>query len=258
VRPINLIPKEERGSHGGIARTGPLMYVILGALAVVLIGVVMLVLTSNKISDHEHEITSLTAQKTQVAAKTTQLTPYVNFEHVAKQRIEAVTGLADGRFDWDRIVNQLAFILPPSAQVISLTASSGGGSEGGVLATESPALNLTGCTTGQDETAAVVTAMKQIDGVTRVGLANSTATGEEEKGKGGGGGSSGESECPSDEYEYELTAAFDEAPTEATTEPAVVETPAPESEEAEGSEETSEGESSGETADSSSGTEGAG
>jgi Tfp pilus assembly protein PilN len=253
VRPINLIPKEERGSHGGIARTGPLMYVILGALAVVLIGVVMLVLTSNKISDHEHEISSLEAQKTQLAAKTARLTPYVDFEGVAKQRIGAVTSLADGRFDWARVVKQLSYILPPGTQVLTLTASSGGSTNGGALSTSSPTLNLTGCTDGQDGTAAVVAAMKQIDGVTRVGLASSSSS------TGAGGKSGGEAGCEKSETLFELTAAFDEAPTgsEATTETAVTETPAPESGATEGSEETTE--SSGETADSSaSATEGAG
>ncbi len=51
MRPINLIPKEQRRSHGDVARTGPLAYLIVGALGVLLIGVVMLVLTSNQISD---------------------------------------------------------------------------------------------------------------------------------------------------------------------------------------------------------------
>lgn len=250
MRPINLIPKEERGSHGGVARTGPLMYVILGVLAVVLIGVVMLVLTTNKVSDREHEIANLEAQKAQVAGKTAQLTPYVDFEGVAKQRIETVNELADGRFDWARVVQQLSLILPPAVLVQSLTASSGGGSGGGTLTTQSPALNIKGCADGQDGTAAVVAAMKQIDGVTRVGLASSSIAGE----SGGEGG--GESECPKNSTQFELTAAFDEAPQAgAASEVPVVETPAPESSEAESSEE----EGSDETADSSSGaTEGAG
>ncbi len=249
MRPINLIPREERGSHGGVARTGPLMYVILGALAVVLIGVVMLVLTSNKVSDREHEIVHLQAQKAQVAGNAARLTPYVEFEGVAKQRIETVDDLADGRFDWARVVDQLSLILPPAVSIQSLTASSGG-SSGGALATQSPALNLTGCTDGQDGTAAVVAAMKQIDGVTRVGLTGSRDTGT------GGEGSGGEAECPKNATKFELTAAFDEAPQAGivTSGAAVAETPAPESSEPEGSEE-----GSGETAVTPSGeTEGAG
>jgi Tfp pilus assembly protein PilN len=257
MRPINLIPAEERGAHGGIARTGPLVYILVGSLAVLLIGVVMLVLTSNKISDRESEVVRLEAQKAKVTAETSKLAPYVSFERVAKQRIETVADLADSRFDWVRVIHQLSLILPPGSSIEHLNASSGGGSEGGTLAVTSPALGLAGCAPGQNGTAAVVAAMKQIDGVTRVGLSKSAV---------GGAAGEGESKCSYGDAQFELTVAFDEAPPSPdvagqtpVAEPTTAETEgSPEGESAE-SEGATEGDSSGETAVSlSGGTEGAG
>jgi Tfp pilus assembly protein PilN len=255
MRPINLIPAEERGAHGGIARTGPLIYILVGSLAVLLIGVVMFVLTSNKISDRESEIARLETRKAKVTAKASGLAPYVSFEQFARQRVETVADLADARFDWVRVIHQLSLILPPGSSVEHLTASSGGGSEGGVLVVTSPAVNLTGCASGQDGTAAVVAAIRQIDGVTRVGLAKSAV---------GSAADGGESKCPPGDAQFVLTAAFDEAPSSpdiagqtSVAEPTTTEAEGEgESAESEGG---TEAESSGETAASSSaGTEGAG
>jgi Tfp pilus assembly protein PilN len=258
MRPINLIPKEERGLHGGIARTGPFVYILLGSLAVLLIGVVVLVLTSNKVSERESEITTLEAQRSSVSAQVSRLQPYVSFEAVAGQRLEAVTNLADSRFDWQRVIQQLSLVLPPRTSLQSLKASSGGNSGGGQLAVETPALVLDGCSVNQDATAAAIAAMKQIDGVTRVGLSRSSIESES---------SGGEGECPEGEYEFELTAAFDEAPPSPNTSSGeeVIETGTVESgavNEAESAPEGEEGgepEPSGETADTSgAATEGAG
>lgn len=204
MRPVNLIPNEQRGLHGGVARTGPLLYIILGSLAVLLIGVVMLVLTSNKISERESEVKRLDVQKAVVGAQAAQLAPYVSFEQVADRRIESVTHLADGRFDWERIIRQLSYILPPGSSLLNLHASSGGSNpEGAAFAVSSPSLSIIGCASGQDEAAAVVAAMKQIDGVTRVGLAHSTIESGEE----------GETKCLPSQAEFELIATFDEAPS---------------------------------------------
>lgn len=259
MRPINLIPEEERGLHGGIARTGPFVYVLVGSLAVLLIGVVVLVLTSNKISERESEIASLETQKAAVSAQAAALQPYVSFEQVARRRLETVATLANSRFDWVRVIRQLSMILPPGSSISTLSASSGGTSPGGAIAVATPSMNMVGCAPSQDGTAAVVVALKQIDGVTRVGLTKSSLGGEN---------SGGETQCQEGEAQFELTVSFDEAPIspDASGGEAVVETGTVESgavseaeSTAEREEEGGEAEGSGETAASSpAGTEGTG
>jgi hypothetical protein len=51
MRPVNLIPAEDRRGEHAPLRTGPLAYVVLGALVALLVGVTALVLTGNQISE---------------------------------------------------------------------------------------------------------------------------------------------------------------------------------------------------------------
>jgi Tfp pilus assembly protein PilN len=228
MRPINLIPQEERRStHGGAARSGPLAYIVVGSLAILLVGVVALVLTSNQISDREGEVAKLETQKAAATARADRLAPYTNFEQVALQRTEAVAELADSRFDWARVIRQLSRILPPAVYFEDLTGSAAAGAEteGAAAGVKGPSLTLTGCAPGQDVVAAFVAALKEIDGVTRVGLAKSTIS---------KAGPSGEDEAAGycaigEKARFEIIVAFDAAPaspnsTEAVAAEAVAET----------------------------------
>ena len=59
MRPVNLIPAEDRRDGSAQLRGGPLAYIVVGALAILLIGVVLLVDTGNKVSAEKEEITRL-------------------------------------------------------------------------------------------------------------------------------------------------------------------------------------------------------
>ena len=62
MRPVNLLPPElRRGEHAPL-RSGPLAYIVLGALVAALAGVTLLVLTNNQISDRKAEVATLCAQ----------------------------------------------------------------------------------------------------------------------------------------------------------------------------------------------------
>ncbi len=207
MRPINLIPEEERRSHGTTTRTGPLAYLIVGALAILLIGVIVLVLTNNQISDRKDEVTTLEAQRTAAVAKAEALAPYVNFQQVAESRTQTVAELADGRFDWVRVIRQLSLILPPRVYLNAMTASAGEGSE--ETGVSVPALTIDGCAPSQNTVAAFVAALKEIDGVTRVGLSSSAKGGSE----GGEGGSGNRTGCEAaGVFVFHMTVTFDGAP----------------------------------------------
>jgi hypothetical protein len=77
---------------------------------------------------------------------------------------------------------------------------------------------MNGCANGQEGVAGFVTALKDIDGITRVGLQSSSLAGEEGEEGGSEGGCSGESSAS-----FSITAVFDAAPvpTAAPTEAAV-------------------------------------
>ncbi|HET7509477.1 MAG TPA: PilN domain-containing protein, partial [Solirubrobacterales bacterium] len=241
MRPVNLIPPDQRqGSHSPL-RTGPLPYLVLGALVALLAGVALLVTTGNQISERKDEITSLKQQNAAAQQRAQELMPYVQFAETHRARMETVSSLADSRFDWERVMGELSKIRPSNVWLTSLnaTASGASGSAGSSEGSSSglrgsiagPALEMSGCTTGQDQVAGFVTALKQIDGVTRVGVESSSlaAKGSGEGG-GEGGGSGGDCRTRSFIAQFEIVVAFDAAPvplpSEGTTEVATEAPPA--------------------------------
>jgi hypothetical protein len=124
--------------------------------------------------------------------------------------------------------------LPSDVTLTKLTGSvspdagtAGGGASGGDLrgSIAGPALEITGCAQGQDTVADFVSALQDIDGVTRVGL-SSSQIGDSSSGGGtssASSGSGGSGECPANTASFSITVAFDSVPTppSATAAPSV-------------------------------------
>lgn len=252
MRPINLIPPEERRGQQAPLRSGPLAYILLGGLIAALAGVTMLVLTNNQIAERKSEVATLEVEDTREAAKAERLAAYVQFRALSEQRVTTVANLADSRFDWERVMRELALILPSDAWLVALTASAAGGSEGTGggggggsalrAAAQGPALDLSGCAVGHEAVAGFVTSLEDIDGVTRVGVQSSELPdpGGESGGDGGGGDSESGEECRTRGFitKFEIVVTFDAAPVPLSTE--AVPTPVPTSDEGSESEEDSE------------------
>jgi len=245
MRPVNLIPPDLRRGDSAPLRTGPLVYIVLGALALVLVGVTMLVLTTNKISDRKAEVAQLHREDAAAKAKAERLAAYTQFQAMSEQRLATVQSLADSRFDWERVLRELALVLPKNVWLNNLGASasageSAGESGGGGLtgSVQGPSLELSGCTTSQDAVAVFVTALKDIDGVTRVGLESSTTadSGGAPAADGGGSGCA----AGGTSTEFSLVVAFDAAPAPIAAETTAEPSAAPEA----GAEGESESESS--------------
>jgi Tfp pilus assembly protein PilN len=217
MRPVNLIPPEQRHGQQAPLRTGPLAYIVVGALVIALAAVTALVLTNSQIADRKSDVARLEREDAAAAARATRLAAYTQFRNLREQRVATVQSLADSRFDWERVMRELALILPSDVRLLDLSgaASAGAGegeaSEDGSGLTGSisgPSLQLSGCAEGQEGVAGFVTSLKDIDGVTRVGLQSSQLSGQE-GGEGGseGGGCSGDSVAA-----FNITVAFDAAP----------------------------------------------
>ena len=247
MRPVNLIPPEQRHGEHAQLRTGPAMYIVLGALALLLIGVTMLVLTGNQISDSKAEVAALTREDAAASAKAKRLAAFSQFKALSEQRIETVRSLADSRFDWERVMRELSLVLPSTVWLTDLTASAtpsaasgaeGGSSSGLRGAIAGPALELNGCAVGQEAVAGFVTVLKDIDGVTRVGIQSSELA---SKGNEAGSGSGGGDDCRTRDFiaQFSLVIAFDAAPVpvaegeEAVGATAIAETTAEDSESSE-------------------------
>ncbi len=250
MRPVNLIPSDQRRGSQSPLRTGPLPYIVLGALVALLVGVGALVMTGNQISERKDEVVTLKREDRAAQERAERLAAYVQLADMRQQRVETISSLADSRFDWERVMRELSKILPSDVWLTSLDASaspesSGGGSGGssgsgmrGSIA--GPALEMSGCAKGQEGVAGFVTALKEIDGVTRVGVESSTlpSEGSSTEGGGSGGGGEGGASCQTRNFiaQFSVVVAFDAAPVPPSQSAEAEAAAAPE---AEGSEESS-------------------
>jgi Tfp pilus assembly protein PilN len=259
MRPVNLIPLEQRRGQNRPLRTGPVAYLVIGALVATLLGVTALVLTGNQIKDDKAEIVQLKREDTAAVARSKRLAPFSQFASLREQRLQTVTTLADSRFDWERVMRELALVLPHDVWLVNLTGTAapgvkvgnGGSGESASAAglrgaVPGPALEINGCASGQNAVAGFVTALKDIDGVTRVGVQSSKLP-EKESGAGaaGGGGEEGGQECQTRDFiaKFQIVVGFDAAPiapssTEAPPVPAPTETASTTSTESTSSSET--------------------
>jgi Tfp pilus assembly protein PilN len=226
MRPVNLIPLADRRGDNAPLRTGPLAYFALGALVLALAGVSLFVLTNNDISERKSELSQVRQEDAEAQARAESLAPYAQFAALHEQRLQTIASLADSRFDWERVMRELSLILPHDVWLSSLdasagseaagssgSASSGGGLSGSITG---PSFVISGCAAGHDAVAGFVTALKDIDGVTRVGV-ESSELGEGQEGAGSTSGSSsggGGSDCQTRSFiaAFNLTVAFDAAP----------------------------------------------
>jgi Tfp pilus assembly protein PilN len=235
MRPVNLIPPEDRRGDKAPMRTGNLAYVLVGGLAVLLLAVIATALTSKQISDRETEQQSLQQELDAVTAQAQSLQAFADFRAVQETRTATVSSLAQSRFDWERVIRELSLVLPPDVQLISLTGTVSPevqvGDSGAVPLRDSiagPALELEGCAPSEDAVAGLISALEDIDGVTRVGLASSEQADDTESEEGAGGGGETGEECRVADYisKFQIAVAFDAVatPSTATTAPSV---PAP-------------------------------
>ena len=123
MRPVNLIPPEERRGDRAPSRTGSFPYLIVAALAVVLAGVTAVVLTGNQISDREADVATLEVQEAEAQARADALRPYAQFASVQQARQATVTSLAESRFDWERVLRELAIVMPNDVWLVKLTGT---------------------------------------------------------------------------------------------------------------------------------------
>jgi Tfp pilus assembly protein PilN len=219
MRPVNLIPKDERSGVRRAMRSGPLAYIVLGGLLAALAAMTVLVVTDNQIADSKAEITRLNAEIADAQARAAESAAYTQFHLLAEQRATTVTNLADSRFDWERVMRELALILPGDIWLTNLSASvkpgladsSGSGLRDGIAG---PALQLNGCGVGQESVARFVSSLKEIEGVTRVGVQSSALTGSDSA----GGSSSATANCEGGDFiaQFQLVVAFDAAPIPTT------------------------------------------
>jgi Tfp pilus assembly protein PilN len=194
MKAVNLLPEKHRPRtpSGGNGKGG---HVVLGVLGAVLVGVLVYVLTLNSINDSKSQIKEATAEAARLNEEANSLGPYGDFAKIKSDRVTSVMSLAQGRFDYERLVRELAHVLPPDVWLVNAAASAGGDptSSGsttpappapaaGATGTSAPAtpaatgptLKLQGCARDQSQVAVTLVRLRELQGATDVSLDHST------------------------------------------------------------------------------------
>lgn len=173
MKAVNLIPADQRRGAGGTAgRAGGAVYVLVGAMVVLVLMSVLYAVSSSQVSDRQGKLTNVTAQGNVVQSQATALQPYVTFAAIRQTRQQAIATLAAARFDWSAAMDQIARALPTDVTLSAMTGAPVAGSAAAPVVT-GPSVALTGCATTHSEVAGVLVDLRRIVGVTSVSLATS-------------------------------------------------------------------------------------
>jgi len=188
MRPINLLPARYQPARASGQRTG-IAYAAVGILAVLLVMIVAYVLTNNSIDDAK-EKTAQAQQEQQVAqAKIGQLQAYGDFATLKASREAAVKGAADARFDYERLMREIALVLPHDSYLTQLNSTGAAGDQTATTGTTTvtgPTITVNGCAPSHRGVAVAVVRMRKLHNVQDVELKSSQkATSDAASGPGG-------------------------------------------------------------------------
>ncbi len=212
MRPVNLLPARDRAQAPAAARGSS--YVVMGVLAALLLAVFGYVVTSNQINSRTAGIAKAEAEAIQAETRAASFGSFQQFGQIKAARLASVKTLADTRFDWERMMRELALVLPSGSSLTAVTASSGEAASAtsptpppAVTTTPgAPTLALTGCATSQPRVAVILVRLRQLHRAVDVQLVDSA---QPETSTAPTDGATG---CFGSDYTFNATVTFDPAP----------------------------------------------
>lgn len=224
MRPVNLLPERERPRRQGGERPG-IAYLVVGVLGLLLAAAVVYVVTLNGIDSKRAEAAQATREAEEAEARAGELAAFGSFSAIKQVRVSSVKMLAASRFDWERLVRELARLLPEGVWVTELDASlapgkSESGAGGGASAAgsseepEGPALKVTGCALRQHDVATTLVRLRRLHRAADVTLSESAKP--DAKGSSGAAAAAGSDDCDSG-YKFTATVELSPAPAPADT-----------------------------------------
>jgi type IV pilus assembly protein PilN len=122
MRPINLLPSEERGRAAERFGGGVLgILLISGALVVVLmVGLYLLMLL--RLNDLEDQVAQLDDDIAQQNARLAELSPYRDLQAQLQAKQPIADGIFRTRLAWDQFLQGLAFVVPETTALDAMTA----------------------------------------------------------------------------------------------------------------------------------------
>jgi Tfp pilus assembly protein PilN len=201
VKAVNLMPADERRGAGGGGRSGLMGYVLLGALGVVLVAALAYALAGKAVNDRKAQLASVRAQADAAQQRADALDAYTRFSQLRAKRVETVTSLVKGRFDWAHTLHELSRVLPNDTWITSLKGTTTAATDAAPATSSAPSIELGGCTSSQQGLARVMARLRMVDGVQGVSVTSSA------KDDSGGAGT-----CGKGRPAFDLSLAFRPAP----------------------------------------------
>jgi Tfp pilus assembly protein PilN len=219
MRPVNLLPPKHRPHQPSGGKSGS-SYMVLGVLGLLLLALVAYVMESNNITQAKSDIATAQQKTADARARSQQMGPFANFAQIKQQRVASVKALADGRFDWERTVRELAHVLPDGVWLRDFDATMPGGEaatattgDGTEAPWTGPSIKLHGCAQKQQQVATMLVRLREMQGVHDVKLADSTRGSDEDSKATGDSASSNSDSCGAHNlrgnYEFNATVEFE-------------------------------------------------
>lgn len=177
MRPINLLPARYQPARASGERTG-IGYVATAVLAVVLLMVIAYVLTNNGIKDAERKTAEAQAEQQVAQAKIGELQAFGDFATLKASREAAVKGIAQSRFDYERLMREIALVLPQNTYLTQFTSGAAGESADQTAATGAttatgPTISVTGCAPRHPAVATAIVRLRKLHNIEDVELKSS-------------------------------------------------------------------------------------
>jgi Tfp pilus assembly protein PilN len=159
--------------------------VAIGALAVLLLMVLLYVVTNNGIKDANHKKDVALSEQAAAQARAGELQAYGDFAALKTARFDAVASVAGLRFDYERLMRETALVLPHNTYLTQFSASTGTGgaapaggtATAGAATATGPTVSVTGCAPSHEAVATVVVRLHKLHNISDVDLHSSTKAG---------------------------------------------------------------------------------
>jgi Tfp pilus assembly protein PilN len=221
MRPVNLLPDDLRPRQVSGALKGS-SYAVIGVLAGLFLMALVYVLSANTVNTRKTEIAEVKQETQEAEARAAALASYEEFARIKETRVASVTQLASQRFDWERMMREIALVLPEGTSLSELTASTADATaatgataaapaptDPTATAAGGPTLQLKGCAEDQPDVATLMVRLRGLYRADEVELTESTVQAAE-----GGAGAAvseattGATGCAGDTYQFDVKVIF--------------------------------------------------
>ena len=131
MKPVNLLPESQRRRPAG--GDGKSAYAVLAVLGLLVLMTGLYVMVGNQTTTRSAEAAEASAEADRLEAQAANLGAFGNFAQVKETRVASVRQIASQRFDWERLMLELARVLPADGWLQAADASVTGESADGAV-----------------------------------------------------------------------------------------------------------------------------